>query len=308
MRLELSFALVLVFLFSKTAYACDFVSPELVTIEQLPAGSDGLPLSAEEPALSGDDRFLFFNSSEKQNNKDLHFAEMMSGRWVYQGEVGPGVNTKENVEGTPAIDRSNRFYFTDSSADSMVRVASFDPERKLLRDIHTVDGVPSRDVQLLSQRFSGSMDVEVSRDGELLLLSRATWKMFGVSLGQLIGSDLEIFERHGKTVHFDPALSTRLLARINTEALEYAATISEDGLELYFTRLNLTELGSERPVSAIFCATRKVRTEEFGHPRILHAIGSSQFVEGPALAKNGRELYYHQKTGGVMRLFKVSRN
>ena len=52
-----------------------FNNPQKVNIDGIPAGSEGLPLNIEEPFISRDGRFLFFNSGEKENHKDLYYAE-----------------------------------------------------------------------------------------------------------------------------------------------------------------------------------------------------------------------------------------
>ena len=54
-------------------------------------------------------------------------------------------------------------------------------------------------------------------------------------------------------------------------------------------------------------ATRTSDNAAFGDPRIIEAIGTSEFVEGPAIILDGRTLYYHKRVGDKFRLYKVTR-
>jgi len=98
-----------------------------------------------------------------------------------------------------------------------------------------------------------------------------------------------------------------VLARINTRDLEYAASISADGLEIFFTRLPEAGIAAGNVRSHIMRATRTSRTAAFGEPSIIDVIGTSDFVEGPAITPDGRTLYYHKRDGDKFRLYKVTR-
>ena len=97
------------------------------------------------------------------------------------------------------------------------------------------------------------------------------------------------------------------MQNINSAELDYAASISEDGLEFFFTRLRLSDIKPGRVRSKILMATRKNTTEPWGKPMVIKSIGSDNFVEGPSISSDGRELYYHQRVGRKFRLFKVTR-
>ena len=79
-----------------------------VQIKDLPSGAGGSPISTEEPFLSRDGRFLFFNTGHKEGNKDLHWAKHLNGQWVYQGEIGPPINTPKEGQGNPTMDSGSR--------------------------------------------------------------------------------------------------------------------------------------------------------------------------------------------------------
>lgn len=87
-----------------------FENPQAVDIHGLPNGAGVTPISTEEPFVSRDGRFLFFNTGEHENNKDLHYAEFIRNRWVYRGQIGPNVNNAKDVQGNPTMDSSYNFF------------------------------------------------------------------------------------------------------------------------------------------------------------------------------------------------------
>lgn len=283
-----------------------FTDPQPVTIDNLPAGHGGTPISAEEPFVSRDGRFLFFNSGEKENNKDLHFAERRDGRWRYRGEIGPRVNTADKVEGNPTMDAAGNFFYVDSGTETMVRAARFDPQTGTLGPASEVKGVPTRVVRPF-RSFEGNMGVEVSPDGATLYISRATWKMNALWLGMITGADILFSQRRNGEYFFDEAQARVVMKNINTVDLEYAESISADGLELFFTRMAVADLKNGKVRSQIMRATRASLTEPFGAPESITAIGSGDFVEGPSIGPDGKELYYHKREGEKFRIFKVMR-
>lgn len=284
-----------------------FASPRPVTVHGLPEGSGGTPISTEEPFVSRDGRLLFFNTAQHERNKDLHYAEWQDGGWAYRGEIGPGINEPKNVQGNPTMDRHGSFLFIDSGVKTMVRAGRFRPESGRLEGVYEVTGVPPRHARLLAQELEGNMGVELASDGETLFFSRATWELNGIALGRIVGSDLLLARKQGDGFVYDEAEARRVLARVNTRDLEYAASISADGLELFFTRLPAAAIASGEVRSRIMRASRASNAEAFGEPRVVEAIGTRDFVEGPSIAPDGRTLYYHKREGNKFRLYSVTR-
>jgi len=97
------------------------------------------------------------------------------------------------------------------------------------------------------------------------------------------------------------------MKNINTSDLEYAASISANGLELYFTRLAIEDLKKGNIRSKIMHSTRNAISKPFEKPEAIEAIGVNDFVEGPAISADERELYYHKREGHKFGLFKVRR-
>ncbi|HEY8130404.1 MAG TPA: hypothetical protein VII12_00820, partial [Thermoanaerobaculia bacterium] len=81
-------------------------------------------------------------------------------------------------------------------------------------------------------------------------------------------------------------------------ALEYGACISENQLELFFTRIVNGEPG-------IYRSTRSDLSSSWGIPRRLGAI--TGFAEAPTIAPGGGALYYHARRGGRMVIERVTR-
>jgi len=94
------------------------------------------------------------------------------------------------------------------------------------------------------------------------------------------------------------------MEKINTSALEYAACISADKLELYFTRLQVPITPSSLP--EIFVSRRTDSNEEFGAPVKIQSI--TGFVEAPTISPDQKTLYYHKKENNIFRLYMVRKN
>lgn len=283
-----------------------FTNPQPVHIHGLPMGHGGTPISTEEPFISRDGRFLFFNTNKLENHKDLHYAERISGRWHYRGEIGDGINTAKEVEGNPTMDADYNFLYIDSSTEPMARWSRFNPNTGKLGVVRHLTGIPKRVIKPFKS-FKGNIGVEVSPDGDTLYFSRATWKMFFFKLGPFEDSDIYFCKRRGNQYVYNEAEAKRIMRNINTPDMEYAAGISADGLEIFFTRLVIKEQKKDWFHSKIMRATRSNTHEPFGPPQPIDAIGSNAFVEGPALGPDGKELYYHKQESEKFRLYKVSR-
>jgi hypothetical protein len=111
---------------------------------------------------------------------------------------------------------------------------------------------------------------------------------------------LALFEEEGSGFVADPA-SSRILGAVNKATmLTYAASISTDGLELFFTRASPS--GGD-PV--IYRAVRKRLGQPFGHVQRVAAI--TGFAEAPSISADGSTLYYHLLVGDQFDMESVSR-
>jgi hypothetical protein len=246
---------------------------------------------AMEPFVSRDGRFLFYNTRNDGPDPQLRFAERLDDlTFDDRGEVaGAG---SPALEGTPSMDAGGTLYFisTRSYAQDLVTVYRGRFAGTGVSGVAEVTGV-SR-LQLGWILF----DVEVSADGDTLWLAEGHFS--GGSAPD--SADLVLATRQGSDFARS-ADGPRILASVNTSALEYAAAIRSDGLELFFTRAEVS--GGAEP--SLWRAARPTTDAAFGVPEQVTA--ASGFVEGPTLSPDGHLLYFHRQDGGRYGLWCVRR-
>jgi len=264
-----------------------FTSPVKVLIN----GYNG---NAMEPFISRDGSILFFNNlNAAPENTNIHWAKKVSDSvFDYQGEVN-GINTAA-LEGVPTMDQSGDFYFVSTRSYSTTLSSLYYAK---------FSGGNSTDVQLVkgvSKLQSGwiNFDVEVSQDGSTLYFVDGVIGQSGIptvaDLAIAQGSD-SLFTRMSN--------SSEILKNINTGDLEFAACISTNQLELYFTRIILPITASSAP--QIFVSTRENINQPFKNPQKLESLGT--FVEAATIAPDQRTLYYHRKEGDKFALYMIRR-
>lgn len=263
-----------------------FGAPQRVAIR----GYDG---DAMEPFITKDGRYLLFNNrNDPRTNTNLHFAARMDElTFQYRGEI-KGVNTPV-LEGVPSLDREGNLYF--------VSVRSYQETLSTLYRGRFNDGTVTG-VELVagvSQRKPGIVmfDAEIAADGRTLFI------VDGLFTGGPVPktADIMIATRDGTGFRRLPA-SAELLRNINTKGLEYAPAISNDLLELFFTRIPVSS-GTPQPL--ILRSTRRHIEDPFGLPEKVAAI--TGFVEAPTLTHDGRALYYHRLDGNRFAIYRVTR-
>jgi hypothetical protein len=193
------------------------------------------------------------------------------------------------LDGVPTLTTSGELYF--------VSVRSYDTTMSTVYRGRFVDGTVVN-VQLVRglprERGVVIFDVAVSPDGRTLYYAR------GVFTGGPVpkSADLQVARRVGDTFELSREQTAQLASVNTTEALEYAAAISADERELFFTRL----YGMS---PAIYRSVRAGRDAEWGAPARVAAIQG--FVEAPTLSADGHRLYYHQRVNGRFVICRVRR-
>jgi hypothetical protein len=260
----------------------EFGEPKRVTI----VGYSG---DAMEPFLTRDGSILLFNNSnERPSETDLHWAERVDDlTFAYRGKV-EGANSPA-LDAVATVDAAGNIFFvtTRSYEQNLMTIYRGRFRRGVVTDVAAVRGI--------SRRVRGEInfDVEVSADGGTLYFTDGTFRGGPVPAA----ADLAIAVR-GADGEFRRADSKKLLAAINTAALEYAACISEDQRELFFTRI-------VRRQPAIYRSTRASLSSPWGKPERIAAI--TGFAEAPTIAPGGRALYYHARRGERMVIERVTR-
>jgi hypothetical protein len=263
-----------------------FVNPQAVTIQ-------GYSGSAMEPFISPDGRYLLFNTSNVAPGiPALQVATRIDAHtFVYGGEI-QGANEPGVLSGTPAIDHEGNLYFVSprSYPQTLSTIYAGAFSSGLVSGVHLVSGVSGGTPGVVD------FDVGVSPDGATLYISVG---QFGISSGPK-SSVLAMFDKTAGSFAPDPR-SAGLLKAVNRPGmLDYAASISTDGLELFFTRASPT-LGKP----AIYRAARKKISGPFGNVQRIGAI--SGFAEAPSISADGTTLYYHELVGSQFEIQSVSR-
>ena len=248
--------------------------------------------SAMEPYISCDGRYLFFNNrNAPAEQTDLFFAESEGGdRFRFLGPV-PGANAPPPfLDGVPSLDVRGELFFVSlrSYETSLATLYQGDFRDGRLESVRLVPGNVSR-----RQRGWLTMDAEISRDGGVLYFADARFS--GAPIPD--ESDLAVAWRVGETFTVDDA-SRRLVAALNTTALEYAPATSADGLEIFFTRLRGT-------TATILRAARARDADPFGEAAPV--AGVDGFVEAPSLTCDGRSLYFHRLDGSEFAIYRAER-
>jgi hypothetical protein len=258
--------------------------------ELTPVMLQGYTGEAMEPFISRDGHFLLYNTRNDGPDPQLRFAERLDDvTFVDRGEL-PGAGSPA-LEGTPSMDSQGTLYFvsTRSYAQDLETVyrGQFDGTR--VNDISEVSGLSRKQLGWIV------FDVEVTSDGDTL------WLAEGLFSGGAApdSADLLLARGHAGAFARDPD-GTRILAAVNSSALEYAPAIGADGLELFFTRAD-----ASAGTASLWRAGRSDVHAPFGAPeRILAASG---FVEGPSLSPDGHVLYFHRNDGGRYGLWCIRR-
>jgi hypothetical protein len=264
----------------------EFGDPERVTIQ-------GYDDHAMEPFITRDGAYLLFNNSNDPSvNTDLHYASRVDETtFEYIGKI-EGVNT-ESLEGVATMGSEGDFYF--------VSTRSYETTSSVIYRGRFSDGVVS-DVALvagISREEAGivNFDVEVSPDGNTLYFVDSQFN----STGTPQSADLVIAVTVDGT--FERASNNaQIFENVNSsDAWEYAAAISADGLELFFTRYE-PQIGN---IPTIYRAARQSLDKPFACPEQVSAIEG--FVEGPTFSPDEQSLYYHLQEDGDFVIYRVTR-
>ena len=255
---------------------------------------NGYAGNAMEPFLSRDGTTLFFNNlNSAPENTNLHWATIINDTtFQYQGEIA-GINTPD-LEGVPTLDSTGHLYFVSNRhyANTLSTLYQSDFLNGTATHIQLIAGV--------SKLLAGwvNFDVEVSADGQTLYFVDAQFDQ----AGNPATADLVMAKKNGTAFERWPAGNT-ILQSVNTPALEYAACISADELELYFTRLPVPATAASSP--EILVCSRQHQTEAFGSPQKIESI--TGFAEAPTISPGNSALYYHKKENNRFVLYMLRR-
>lgn len=246
---------------------------------------------AMEPFLTRDGQFLLFNTSNAPTAQtDIQVARVVDE--LTFDYVGPLAGANSAVlDGVSTVANDGSMYF--------VSLRSFDATGNTIHRAHFHDGIADS-VTLVAGFPRGPgivhFDVEVSADGNTLYYARGIFDGGAVPKA----ADIAVAVRQGLASFAPSEELTTALGDVNTSgALEYAAGISPDGLELYFTRL------ANGDQTGIYRTVRTSAGAPFRQSKRIAAI--TGFVEAPTLSADGQRLYYHQRSGDHFVICRVKR-
>jgi hypothetical protein len=260
---------------------------------EIPVTINGLSFDAMEPFLSSDENILFFNSLNAGGNTNLYFAQRVNdSTYTYVGLVDGTVDTSSNhLDAVASMDSTNRFYWV-----------SLRNYPNSIENLHSgfFDGNSVGDVKRVYGNFNIPsigwiiMDAAVSNQGTHLYYCNAYFDFINNSCGTGIPCDASIgVAQKINDSTFNKLPNTNAIFSLvnDTNYLVYAPQVSQDGLELYFTRLLNNTFNTQ-----VCVAVRNSINDNFSIPQIIHQ--NNGFVpEGPTINGNKTKLYYHQKDG-----------
>ena len=266
-----------------------FINPRRVVIKDN-------PYNAMEPFITRDGNILFFNSYTKdtpKSNKNIYYATRIDDvTFQFKGEV-KGINSEE-VDGVPTMDIHGNFYYVSTVDYNEKNNFSTVYKGKFINgEVLNISALSE-----LSLKKPGwlNMDVEISADGRTLyatqtLFQGKSWPIESYFFSaQLEDGSFKIDED-----------SEKIFSSINTKYLEYAASITTDELELFFTRTDV----KKGPTFATYHTTRPNKSAAFEIPTKINAI--TGFSEAPAITNDGHLLYYHKHDEGRFYIYVLER-
>ncbi len=265
----------------------EFSNPVKVTI-------NGYGGHAMEHFISRDGNYLFFNSLNDGEDTCLYYASRIDdATFNFLGKIA-GVNgTPPHLDAIPSMDSEGRFYFISTRNYSRDYINLFSGNF-LDGKVYDLDSQPGN--FYIATTGWIIMDAEVSPDGATLYYVNAYFT--GGSVPDK--ADIGIARLSGGNFNMDQN-SAEILKKINTAgSLEYAPSISSDGLELFFTRLDPCATPSQ-----IFLAKRNSLSEPFRSPERIGVLKG--FVEAPSISYDKKTLYYHSRDATLYTIYKVSR-
>ncbi len=261
--------------------------------EPIPVTISGYSGDAMEPFISKDGQYLFFNDrNDPSVDTNLYYASRIDDQtFTFLGPL-PGANSAA-LDAVASLDTLGNFYFvsTRSYATTLSTLYSGVFDAGGVTGVALVPGVSRQQMGIVN------FDAEISADGQTLWFDDGQYSAGGT----LQSASIVTAKRQGATFVRDPA-SPMQLAAVNASGLDYAPSISVDGLELFFTRIDSTTSGA---TPAIYRTSRTDVNAAFATPQLVSA--ASGFVEAPSLSADGHRLYFHKLVNGTYGIYCLER-
>ncbi len=278
-----------------------FSQPNPTFGPEIPVNFISVNFDAMEPHLSPDGNALFFNSLNDGITTSLFYGgKINDSTFSLVGQV-PIVNQTitPRLDGVASVDTANNFYWVSTrnypiDFDNLHRI-------RFLQSGYTNLGRVHGDFYIYSPGWL-IMDAAITNFGDQLYYSNALFNNCG---GVPCKAALGIANKVNDSTFMKDPNSASILAAINdtTNYIVYAPQLSQDGLELYFTRLLHNSINTEICVSS-----RLTTSTAFGAPSVLVSSATGELPEAATVSADKSKIYYHKKQGGVFKLFLRYRN
>ncbi|MBK9636786.1 MAG: T9SS type A sorting domain-containing protein [Bacteroidetes bacterium] len=248
----------------------------------------GLTFDAMEPFISIDGTTLFFNSLNSGGNTNLYYATKVNdSTFNYIGLVGGCYDSSPNhLDAVASLDSMNNFFWTSlRSIPNLYRGIFL---AGMVNNISKVYGTCN-----ITTPGWIIMDAAINYQGNLLYYSNG---YFGPTFTECVGvpceAKLSVAQKINDSTFNKTIYSDGIFSNVNdTNYLVYAPQITEDGLELYYTRLLKGGFNTEICVSI-----RTTISDTFSFPTVIHS-NFSFFPEAATPTTDKQKIYYHQKDG-----------
>ncbi|HRH52958.1 MAG TPA: T9SS type A sorting domain-containing protein [Chitinophagales bacterium] len=247
----------------------------------------GLTFDAMEPFISPDGNTLFFNSLNAGGNTNIYYAlKENDSTFTFMGLVdGCYDPSPEHLDGVPAMDTDNHFFWISLRNYPFVFENLFSGwyNDGAVTDISRVNG----DFYIYEPGWL-IMDATINYEGNYLYFNNAYFN--NCLLGMPCDARLGVAEKLNDTTFVKLWNSETLFANVNdTNYIVYAPQVTQDGLELYFTRILNGTVNSE------ICVSTRANTDDaWSLPTVIYA--NLGFVpEAATITTDKKIIYYHQK-------------
>ncbi|MBP6625614.1 MAG: PD40 domain-containing protein, partial [Chitinophagaceae bacterium] len=272
---------------------------------EIPVTINGLVFDAMEPSISADGNTIFFNSLNDGITTSLYYASRVDdSTFTFMGALtGANQSISPRLDAVASSDSANRFYWTS--------LRNFPTEFD-----NCFYGLFNGTDVVNIHRLHGTfyiytlgwlmMDASINYQGDLLYYTNAN---FGPSYTGCNGvpcmGKIGIAQKLNDSTFNKLTNSDDILQHINdTNYVVYAPNVSNDGLELYYTRFLKSNLSQG---TEICVSVRTHSNDTFSIPSVLHPF-SNLTPEATTLTSDQTKIYYHKKSNGLYKLFLRYRN
>lgn len=266
---------------------------------------NGLSFDAMEPFISLNGDFLFFNNLNDGINTKLFYATKVNDSvFNFEGELnGTNQSISPHLDAVPDMDVDGNFYWTSTR--------NYPGELNNLFSGNFNDGNVDHIGRVYGNFYKGIpgwlvMDHAISSNGKYLYANNARFD--DENCQGPCETTLDIAKKVNDSSFILLPNSDSLLKNISDDNyIYYAPCISNDDLELYFTRYLKGQISPET-MFEICVAVRSNSSSEFSSPKVLFSDNIGSLIEAPALTSDKSIMYYHRKTNDSHKIMMRYRN